>query len=43
VAKGDHEAARRSFEDAIDLLVANDARFDAARVRLDLAASLKTC
>jgi len=40
VARGDHDAARRSFEDAIDLLVASEARFDAARVRLDLAAAL---
>jgi len=40
VARGDHDAARRSFEDAIDLLAASDARFDAARVRLDLAAAL---
>jgi tetratricopeptide (TPR) repeat protein len=40
VARGDHDAARRSFEDALDLLAASDARFDAARVRLDLAATL---
>ena len=40
VARGDHDAARRSFEDALDLLVASDARFEAARVRLDLAATL---
>lgn len=40
-AQGDHDAARRSFEDALDLLVAGDARFEAARVRLDLAAALK--
>jgi DNA-binding NarL/FixJ family response regulator len=40
VARGDHDAARRSFEDALDLLVASDARFDVARVRLDLAATL---
>ena len=39
-ARGDHDAARRSFEDALDLLVASDARFEAARVRLDLAATL---
>jgi LuxR family transcriptional regulator, maltose regulon positive regulatory protein len=39
-ARGDHEAARRSFEDALDLLAASDARFEAARVRLDLAATL---
>jgi len=40
MARGDHDAARRSFEDALDLLTASDARFDAARVRLDLAATL---
>ena len=39
-AHGDHDAARRSFEDALDLLAASDARFEAARVRLDLAATL---
>ena len=39
-ADGDHDAARRSFEDALDLLTASDARFEAARVRLDLAAAL---
>ena len=38
--RGDNEAARRSFEDALDLLTASDARFEAARVRLDLASSL---
>jgi DNA-binding CsgD family transcriptional regulator len=40
MARGDHDAARRSFEDALDLLAASDARFEAARVRLDLAATL---
>jgi LuxR family transcriptional regulator, maltose regulon positive regulatory protein len=40
-AQGDHDAARRSFEDALDLLAAGDARFEAARVRLELAAALK--
>jgi len=40
-ARRDHDAARRSFEDALDLLAAGDARFEAARVRLDLAAALK--
>ena len=40
VARGDHDAARRSFEDALDLLAASDARFEAARMRLDLAATL---
>lgn len=39
-AHDDHDAARRSFEDALDLLAASDARFEAARVRLDLAATL---
>jgi LuxR family maltose regulon positive regulatory protein len=41
-ARGDHEAARRSFEDALDLLAASDARFETARVRLDLAATLSS-
>jgi LuxR family maltose regulon positive regulatory protein len=40
VARGDNDSARRSFEDALDLLAASDARFEAARVRLDLAAAL---
>jgi LuxR family transcriptional regulator, maltose regulon positive regulatory protein len=40
LARGDHDGARRSFEDALDLLVTSEARFEAARVRLDLAASL---
>jgi DNA-binding NarL/FixJ family response regulator len=40
MARGDHDAARRSFEDALDLLAASDAPFEAARVRLDLAATL---
>jgi DNA-binding NarL/FixJ family response regulator len=40
VARGDNDAARRSFEDALDLLAASEARFEAARVRLDLAATL---
>jgi LuxR family transcriptional regulator, maltose regulon positive regulatory protein len=39
-AQGDHDAARCSFEDAIDLLAASDAPFEAARTRLDLAGSL---
>ena len=38
--RGDHEAARRSFEDALDLLAASDARFETARVRLDLASTM---
>jgi LuxR family transcriptional regulator, maltose regulon positive regulatory protein len=39
-ARGDHNTARCSFEDAIDLLTACDARYDAGRVRLELAATL---
>jgi LuxR family maltose regulon positive regulatory protein len=39
-AAGDQDAARRSFEDALDLLAAGDAPFDTARVRLDLAVTL---
>jgi DNA-binding CsgD family transcriptional regulator len=39
-SRGDHDAARRSFEDALDLLAASEARFEAGRVRLDLAATL---
>jgi LuxR family transcriptional regulator, maltose regulon positive regulatory protein len=39
-ARGDHDAARRSFEDALDVLVAMDAPFETARVRLDLGATL---
>jgi ATP/maltotriose-dependent transcriptional regulator MalT len=42
VARGDHNAARCSFEDAIDLLAACDAPYEAARVRLDLAVTLRT-
>ena len=40
MARGDYDDARRSFEDALDLLASSDARFEAARVRLDLAATL---
>jgi DNA-binding CsgD family transcriptional regulator/predicted negative regulator of RcsB-dependent stress response len=40
-ARGEHVAARRSFEDALDLLASSDARFEAARVRLDLAETLR--
>jgi LuxR family maltose regulon positive regulatory protein len=40
MAGGDHDAARRSFEDALDLLAACDAPFETGRVRLDLAATL---
>jgi LuxR family maltose regulon positive regulatory protein len=39
-AGGDHEAARRSFEDSLDVLVASEAPFETARVRLELAAAL---
>jgi LuxR family transcriptional regulator, maltose regulon positive regulatory protein len=39
-ACGDHDRARRSFEDALDLLTATDAPFEAARVRVDLAETL---
>ena len=39
-ARGDHDAARRSFEDALDLLAVSDAGFEASRVRLDLAITL---
>jgi ATP/maltotriose-dependent transcriptional regulator MalT len=40
VARDDHDFARRSFEDALDLLAACDAPFESGRVRLDLAATL---
>src|SRR5438552_16739290 len=40
LARGDHDAARRSFEDARDLLAACDPPFESGRVRLDLAATL---
>jgi DNA-binding CsgD family transcriptional regulator len=40
LARGDNDAARRSFEDALDLLAASEARYEVARVRLDLAAAL---
>jgi LuxR family maltose regulon positive regulatory protein len=39
-ALGEQDAARCSFEDALDLLAASDARFEAGRVRLDLAVAL---
>ena len=38
---GDIEHAKHCFEDAIDLYVASDAGFDAARVRLDYADALE--
>ncbi|HSI98383.1 MAG TPA: response regulator transcription factor [Gaiellaceae bacterium] len=40
-AGGDHDAARRSFEDALDLLPASQAPVESARVRLELALTLK--
>jgi LuxR family maltose regulon positive regulatory protein len=39
-ARGDHETARHSFEDALDVLAASGAPFEVARVRLELAAGL---
>jgi DNA-binding NarL/FixJ family response regulator len=39
-AAGDHDRARRSCEDALDLLLAGGASFDAARIRLELATAL---
>jgi len=38
--RGDHDAARRAYEDALDFLASSNARFETARVRLDLAAVL---
>jgi DNA-binding NarL/FixJ family response regulator len=38
--RGDQDAARRLFEDALDILVAMEAPFETARVRLDLAGTL---
>jgi DNA-binding CsgD family transcriptional regulator len=40
VARADHDAARRFFEDALDLLAPCEARFETGRVRLDLAETL---
>jgi LuxR family maltose regulon positive regulatory protein len=40
VARADYDDARRSFEDALDLLASSGAPFEIARVRLDLAAAL---
>jgi LuxR family transcriptional regulator, maltose regulon positive regulatory protein len=39
-ARGQQEVARRSFEDALDLLAAAEAPFETARVRLELAVVL---
>ena len=40
MTRAEHDSARRSFEDALDFLASSDARFETARVRLDLAAVL---
>lgn len=40
MASGDYDTARRSFEDAFDVLAPSGAPFEIARVRLDLAAAL---
>jgi LuxR family transcriptional regulator, maltose regulon positive regulatory protein len=40
VARGDLDAARRLFEDALDLLAACNSPYETGRVRLDLAATL---
>lgn len=40
-AAGDHEAARRSLEDAVDLYERSGAPFDAARARFELARTLR--
>ncbi len=39
-ARGDHEAARRRFEDAVDLYMRNSAPFETALARLGLARAL---
>jgi LuxR family transcriptional regulator, maltose regulon positive regulatory protein len=39
-ASGDQDTARRSFEDALDLLAACEAPFETGRVRVDLASTL---
>ncbi len=39
-ARGDHETARRRFEDAVDLYKHNGAPFETARARLQLARTL---
>ena len=39
-ASGEHDQARRWFEDALDVLVASEAPLEAARTRLELAATL---
>lgn len=40
-AEGDHDAARRSLEDALDRYAATEARFELARVRVELASTLR--
>ena len=39
-ARGDHEEARRAFEDAVDLLVESAAAYEAALARLELSGAL---
>jgi DNA-binding NarL/FixJ family response regulator len=40
-AGGDHDSARRLLEDAVDQYAASDAGFDVARVRVELASTLR--
>jgi LuxR family maltose regulon positive regulatory protein len=39
-ARGEHDEARRWFEDALDVLAASETPLEAARIRLELAATL---
>lgn len=39
-ARGEHDEARRSFEDALDVLAPSEAPLETARLRLELAATL---
>jgi len=39
-ARGEHDEARRSFEDALDVLAPSEAPLETARVRIELAATL---
>jgi DNA-binding CsgD family transcriptional regulator len=41
-ARGDHDEARRWFEDALDVLAASEAPLETARLRLELATTLHT-
>jgi DNA-binding NarL/FixJ family response regulator len=41
-ARGEHDEARRFFEDALDVLAPSEAPLETARVRLELAATLHT-